>query len=353
MAPRLRFALVLAQLVGCVVAVSALPGSACAQADGPVLGLYHFVRGTADAERAFAFYRDVLGIGLARSPFAGVPSGDAPPPRIASRAEGGSDPLVWNLTNTSGARFRTVFMHAPNTPFGLELSEFLDITRRERPANPWDPGASIVEFAVRDVDAALKAAKSHGAQVVTTGGAPASVGDGRAVLVRDPDGNLLELSQASPAMIARAGPGQIVATRIGITVASAASALHFYRDLLHLEVKTSRRSAASELRLYGVESGELARTPIVIPGASDGLELLRFSGLNGVAPPEPFRWRIQDVGSPQLQFAVRNLDALMARTQSAGYGFLSVGAKPIDRPFGRFVFAIGPDAELVEYVEPR
>jgi hypothetical protein len=32
---------------------------------------------------------------------------------------------------------------------------------------------------------------------------------------------------------------------------------------------------------------------------------------------------------------------------------LTVGAKPIQRPFGRFVFAIGPDAELVEYVEPN
>jgi catechol 2,3-dioxygenase-like lactoylglutathione lyase family enzyme len=325
----------------------------CAQGDGAVLGLYHFVRGTADAERAFAFYHDVLGIGLVRSPFASVPSGDAPPPRVASRAEAGSDPLVWNLTDTSGARFRTVFMHAPNTPFGLELTEFLDIPRSERAANPWDPGASIVEFAVRDVDAALMAAKSQGARVVTMGGAPVSVRDGRAVLVRDPDGNLLELSQASPAMIATAGPGQIVTTRIGITVASVASALHFYRDLLRLEVKTLRRAAASELRLYGVERGALARTPVMIPGASDGLELLEFSGPNGFAPPEPFRWRIQDVGSPQLQFEVRSLDALMARTQSAGYRFLSVGAKPIDRPFGRFVFAIGPDAELVEYVEPR
>ena len=74
---------------------------------------------------------------------------------------------------------------------------------------------------------------------------------------------------------------------------------------------------------------------------------------NGVARPEPFHWKIQDVGSPQLQLEVRDLDTLIERTRAAGYRFLSVGAKPIQRPFGRFVFAIGPDAELVEYVEPN
>ncbi|HET7130946.1 MAG TPA: hypothetical protein VFJ95_01805, partial [Gammaproteobacteria bacterium] len=74
---------------------------------------------------------------------------------------------------------------------------------------------------------------------------------------------------------------------------------------------------------------------------------------DGVARPEPFRWKLQDVGSPQLQLEVRDLDALIARTNAAGYRFLSVGGRPIQRPFGRFVFAIGPDAELVEYVEPN
>jgi len=66
----------------------------------------------------------------------------------------------------------------------------------------------------------------------------------------------------------------------------------------------------------------------------------------------PFAWRLQDVGSPQLQLQVTGLDALMARTTQAGYRFLSVEGRPIQRPFGRFVFAIDPDGVLVEFVEP-
>lgn len=348
----MRFALVSAQLVGCVAAVAALPHSAVAQGDGAVRGLYHFVHSTADAERSFAFYHDVLGIELARSPFAPA-SADAPPPRIAPRAEARGDPLVSDLTDTKGARFRTVFMHAPNTSFGLELSEFLDIPRSERPANPWDPGASMIEFAVRDLDAVLEAAEARRAPVVTKGGGPVDAPDGLVVLVRDPDGYLIRLEQGSAAAIATAAPGQIVGTRIEITVASTAASLAFYRDLLHLEVHESRPGAESELRAYGLERGTLTETPVVIPGAGAGLMLLEFSVPKGLAQPEPFHWRIQDVGSPQLQLEVRDLDGLIGRTRAAGYRFLSLGAKPIQRPFGRFVFAIGPDAELVEYVEPN
>ena len=32
----------------------------------------------------------------------------------------------------------------------IELSEFFDIPRSQRPANPWDPGASVVIFSVRE-----------------------------------------------------------------------------------------------------------------------------------------------------------------------------------------------------------
>jgi catechol 2,3-dioxygenase-like lactoylglutathione lyase family enzyme len=61
---------------------------------------------------------------------------------------------------------------------------------------------------------------------------------------------------------------------------------------------------------------------------------------------------VQDVGAPLFLLEVAGLDALLDRTARAGYRFLSVGATPIRRPFGRFVFAIDPDGILVEFVEP-
>src|ERR1051325_2647353 len=76
-------------------------GPAPARAQTPVRGLFNWIHGTGDAERAFAFYHDVFGIALAASPFAGRATA---PEGIRPAAQAGSDPLVWDLTNTHGSR---------------------------------------------------------------------------------------------------------------------------------------------------------------------------------------------------------------------------------------------------------
>ena len=92
---------------------------------------------------------------------------------------------------------------------------------------------------------------------------------------------------------------------------------------------------------------------MTVPGTAVRVVLSEFKLAAGTTPPAaPFDWKLQDVGSPQFQLEVSGLDALIDRTKSAGYRFLSVGAKPIQRAFGRFVFAIDPDAVFVEFVEP-
>ena len=339
-------------LVWAVVS-AVFPYSMSAQSS-PVRGLYNWIHSTGDAERSFAFYRDLFGLELSRSPFAGAAPANAPPERIRPAAEAGSDPLVWDLTNTHGSRFRTVFMRAPNTPFGLELSEFFDVPRGERPANPWDPGAATLVFTVRDLAAMASKLKARGAPVVTVGGNAIDSPRGRAILVRDPDGCLVEVRQGTAAAIAAAkAPGEVIETSIGISVAQLSRALEFYKGLLGLPAGETRTAAASELRLNGLTAGRLTQAVVSIPGAAATVVLSEFSlPSGGPQAAAPFAWRLQDVGSPQLQLQVAGLDALMARTTQAGYRFLSVGGKPIQRPFGRFVFAIGPDGVLVEFVEP-
>lgn len=308
-------------------------------AQSPVRGIYNWIHGTRDAERTFAFYHEVFDIGLSGSPFAG--RGTAPE-TIRPAAQAGSDPLVWDLTNTHGSRFRTVFMHAPETLFGIELSEFFDIPRGDRSANPWDPGAVTLIYSVRDLDAVAGRLKARGAPVVTLGGTAVTTPAGRALLVRDPDGCLIEVRQA-PA------PGLSLA----ITVASRKRALEFYETLLGFIVTGTRKTNSAELRLHGLGGGTLTETTMSIPGTPLTVVLSEYALTAGAAQQaRPLDWRLQDVGSPQLQLEVSGLDALVDRTKRAGYRFLSVGAKPIQRAFGRFVFAIDPDGVLVEFVEP-
>jgi catechol 2,3-dioxygenase-like lactoylglutathione lyase family enzyme len=246
-------------------------------------------------------------------------------------------------------------MRAPNTPFGLELSEFFDVPRGERPANPWDPGAATLVFTVRDVDVLASKLKARGAPVVTAGGDAVDSPRGRAILVRDPDGGLVEVRQGTPAAIAAAkAPGDVIETSIGISVARLSRALEFYQGLLGLSVRETRTADIDELRLTGLAGGRLTQAFVSIPGAAAATVVLSEFSLpaGGTQVAAPFAWRIQDVGAPQFQLEVAGLDALIERTTQAGYRFLSVGAKPIQRPFGRFVFAIDPDGVLVEFVEP-
>ena len=205
---------------------------------------------------------------------------------------------------------------------------------------------------MRDLDAVAATLAARGAPTVTVGAAPVSTRTGRAVLVRDPDGYLVEVREAAAADVARAAaPGSIVGTSIGLTVEDTQRSLALYRDLLGFALRETRQAEAAELALNGLGAGRLVETVTVIPGTAIAVVFADFT-LPPTVTAEPFRWRIQDVGSPQFQLEVRGLDELIERTRAAGYRFLSVGARPIQRPFGRFVFATDADSILVEYAEP-
>jgi predicted enzyme related to lactoylglutathione lyase len=335
-------------------AASAVGFTAAAPSDSPVRGLYNWIHSTGDAERSFSFYREVFGIDLARSPFAGAASANARPEPIRPVSQAGSDALVWALTNTHGSRFRTVFMRAANTPFGLELSEFFDVPRSERHANPWDPGASKLIFRVRDLNAVVARLTTRRTPVVTIGGVALNTPDGRAMLVRDPDGYLVELRQASSAAVTAAKePSDVIETAIWLSVARRERALAFYETLLGFQIRATRTANDAELRVNGLTEGRLTQTVMSIPGIEATVVLAEFARpATAIPAAKPFEWRVQDVGAPQFQLEVAGLDALLERTTRAGYRFLSVNAEPIQRPFGRFVFAIDPDGILVEFVEP-
>jgi catechol 2,3-dioxygenase-like lactoylglutathione lyase family enzyme len=136
-------------------------------------------------------------------------------------------------------------------------------------------------------------------------------------------------------------------------VSHRARTLAFYETLLGFNVKHTRTAGTAELRLNGLAGGRLTETVTSVPGTSVAVVLSEFAlPAFTTPPPAPFAWRLQDVGSPQWQLEVADLDALIERTKSARYRFPSVGSTPIQRAFGRFVFAIDPDSVLVEFVEP-
>ena len=330
------------------LAIVLLTATASAQAPGfgvtstksanapAVTGLYNWIHSTADADRGVAFYRDVFGLDLVNSPFGPlVPAATATP--LRPRAQGASDPLIWDLTGTRGSTFRNAFMKLSGAEFGHELSEFTGIEQKQVRANAWDPGATMSIFYVRDLDRVLAGLKSAGAEIVTRGGAPVRVGQARALVARDPDGHLLEVIESATSGAA-----------IGLTVADLDATRRFYEGLLGFTIETPARFESDARGLLGMETGEYRVSAALVPGTSIRLEFYEFKGV----PVTPARWRFQDPGSPQFQFRVRDLDALLDRSRRANVSFVSAGQRPIQRPFGRFVFVTDPDGVFVEYVHP-
>jgi catechol 2,3-dioxygenase-like lactoylglutathione lyase family enzyme len=321
---------------------------------GVVTGIYNWIHSTADADRGFAFYHDVFGIELVNSPF-GPPQPGAPPPKIRPRSEAAKDELVGDLTDTHGARFRNVFMKLPNTAFGFELSEFNDIPQRTLVPNPWDSGASTLILWVRDIDVVFAAIQKAKASIVTLSGAPLRVSDGkltaRSVLIRDPDGYLIQVVQAAPDQIARlAGTSPVVQAGIGVTVADLEKSKRFYSGILGFDVQSDKSFTHGKpiLDLLGLRHGEFRKSSALIPGTEARVEFYEFRDVFA----KSIRWKIQDPGAPQFQFQVRELEPLIEATKAAGFPFVSLGAKPIQRAAGRFIFTQDADGVLVEYMHP-
>jgi predicted enzyme related to lactoylglutathione lyase len=130
-----------------------------------------------DTEKAAAFYRDLLGF------------------QVAVGTSFNGDKLMTDTAGTPGAKFRQSRLQLPGTAFSITAIEFRDIERKPHGARLQDPGTSMLQLMVRDVDSLLKTLKAGGAAVVSVGGEAVTMGALRLAVVRDPNNLFLELIQ--------------------------------------------------------------------------------------------------------------------------------------------------------------
>ncbi len=258
---------------------------------------------------------------MVNPPFGAIP-GAPPPNTIRKRSEALADPVIGDLTNTHGARFRNVFMRLPNAPFGLELSEFDDIDNRAVQPNLWDPGATTLIFEVRDIDAVLTAIRKARAEIVTLSAKPVNIGTttapSRSLFLRDPDGYLVQVIQASSDSLSHAsGSYAVVGAAIGLTVSDLDKERAFYTSMLGFDIHSSPAFRADKpvLDLMGLRNGRLRVSSAYVPGTGARVEFYEFKDVSA----SPVRLRIQDPGAPAIcGFRVRALDqaSLTRRAES-------------------------------------
>jgi hypothetical protein len=104
------------------------------------------------------------------------------------------------MGNTPGAQYCSTVLQIPGTQVSVEFPQFKDIDRKPLHTRLQDPGTTVLQLEVRNVDNVLKTLRTAGATVVTVGGEPVEVTSStgatlRIAIVRDPNNLFLELIQ--------------------------------------------------------------------------------------------------------------------------------------------------------------
>jgi catechol 2,3-dioxygenase-like lactoylglutathione lyase family enzyme len=312
-------------------------GVLVAQTDTPhVVGILNYVHAVNDVDKTVAFYRDVIGLEVGRQP------SDFPNPGVPS------------LLNAPGVHLRMGTMKLPGAKYVMELTQFSGVERKPGQPLHTDPGAALLQLTVRDIDTVFAAIKKSGVPIVTRSGAPVKLGPNgnwRALMVRDPDGYILEIIQL-PAP-ADAPAGNVFAVGMGLTVRDMVETQKFYLDMLGFDLTGKMEFSANKaiLDLVGAPAGtENREWTSVVPGTDARVFFYEYKGL----PRTPFHLRVQDPGAPALVMRVTDLDAMLKRLKAIGTEVVSARGEPVQfSPTVRNVFVVDPNGVNLELYESR
>jgi catechol 2,3-dioxygenase-like lactoylglutathione lyase family enzyme len=302
-----------------------------------VIGLMHAIHSTNDVDKTLAFYQAVFGLGGQVRPF------QSTGPQI--------------LTNSPGATLR-VAMTQLKGAFNFELTEFGNVERQlNKQPEIADPGAPMMKIIVRDIDAIVAAAKKVNAPIVTTSGAPVmvptSLGNAKAIIVRDPDGYFVEAIQGTPAADSPEGP--IIGAIMGLTVRDMDETLKYWNGVLGLELEADKKLSndAATLDLMGLAKGASYRTAGgLISGSKARIEMIEIKGV----PRKPFDLRVTDANACGMAIRVGHIRELLAKIKSQGGRVLSRNGELVEwSDTIRNVFVKDPNGlnlELVGSADP-
>jgi catechol 2,3-dioxygenase-like lactoylglutathione lyase family enzyme len=217
---------------------------------------------------------------------------------------------------------------------GVEIVEIKKAGGKPLDRRYQDIGAFSLIAIVRDLDATFARLKQLGAPVVTRGGAPISVGTGKAkaVIVKDPDGHFLELFQPDPLPPATATPApNVVEVRVRLSVADLDKETKLYVDTLGMAVRQpgTFEKTPAVLDMMGLpKNAEYRASMFTVPTTGLVFELIDFKGVDR----KTVRGNIQDPGSTRMQLQVRDVDATIAALKQAGAAVVSTGGTTVELP---------------------
>jgi predicted enzyme related to lactoylglutathione lyase len=298
------------------LAILLVPHLASAQ-DGLIVGSGNFFSPiVGDLDKAMAFYKDAVGLDITGTP-----------------ANAEQNAPLRNMFGLPDASLRWTVARPPQGAGrgGVEIVEIKKADGKSLERRPQDPGAFTLIVLVRNIDTAFAKAKAAGATVISTGGAPITVGRAKAFVLKDPDGHFVEVAQLDPLPETTApADANIIGVRVRLTVDDAARAMKMYQGLgLAGTMNMIPESNDGLMKMFGLKPGTKFRLATMdVPATGLKLEFIDFSGVDR----RTVRGNIQDPGSTRMQIQVRDVDATIAALKAAGGAVQSTGGATVDLP---------------------
>jgi len=331
------------------------PAPGAPPATGATIGFMHAIHATNNVETTLAFYTKVFGLTTNIAPFANT--------------------AVPILTDSPGVSLRVGMMRLSGDGFNFELTEFTGVERHPAQPKVTDPGAPHMKLLVRDIDQVAANAKAAGATIVTRGGAPVTaptaIGMAKSIVLRDPDGYIVQAIQSSAPVLATppaprggaaaapapAAPSNVVGSILGETIGDMATSMKFWKDQMGVDVQGDQKWMKDKAMaaLWGVPDNTEFRTfNAVFPNTKTAnlptgvrMEFIEFKG----TPKTPFSLRVPDPGASGMAINVADIQTLLPKLKAQGVRVLSRNGDLVEwSPTVRNAFIKDPDGLNIEIV---
>jgi catechol 2,3-dioxygenase-like lactoylglutathione lyase family enzyme len=324
-------------------------------ATGAVIGFMHAIHATNNVDTTYAFYNKVFGLTTNIAPF--------------------TNTAVPILTDSPGVSLRVGMMALVGDGFNFELTEFTGVERHAAQPKVTDPGAPHMKILVKDIDQVVANAKAAGATIVTRSGgavtAPTAIGMAKSIVLRDPDGYIVQAIQSSApvqatppaprgggqAPPAPAAPSNVVGSIVGETIGDMAASMRFWKDQMGVDMQGSDKwmKDKSFAELWGVpENTEFRTFSAVFPNTRTAarptgvrMEWIEFKG----TAKTPFSLRVPDPGASGMAINVADIQNLLPKLKAQGVRAISRNGDLVEwSPTVRNVFIKDPDGLNLEIV---
>ena len=279
-------------------------------------------------EQSLTLYRDVLGLEVVTPPGA---------PRAAAA-----------LVSEPGAMLKTVVLGVAGGTFRMELVEWSGTPLKPQQQRIQDPGAVMLAMRVRDIEATLRATRTLGLRVLTSGGVPVvgedSGGPRKTVMVRDWDGFVVEFVQ---------GGTPVGGVTMYVSVQDLAQTVAFYNRVFGFGMPMPGEARPTPDRIHAYFGDKSLVTMRSARGTFPGSEItLNFQEF-GAPDRQPVRHRVQDPGGPILPVTVQDVAAVVEQVRANG-GTVGVGETSAKiAPDARSSWIRDPNGVLIQVSLPR